>query len=353
MNQQRSPSDIVQRVIAWVKARMQPGDTPGTSSGSGSGESGGLASVRSMASQILGRLKGAAGEVRTRGKEAFTELQRRRKEQSDSSSSGESPSSTATVEPTGVSSSASGQTGGDTPPQPSGPTESDAPAVESAGPSEPGSSANPSSIAWASTAGVIDTDLITPSSFVGAEKGSASAAAQQTDPEAGPAERAAETDVDVTAQVAGNAEEGTRNEAAADAERATTNTPMPETFPQADDDPIGGPEDRTPGTRSATASTEPYAFGPSDDQGSGGRDDAAAPREPSEPGEGSFGSDRERPSASAAVTVEHRPPSTGEGNESNTRMPSSAPSESSAGSGMDEASTSASAPVGDDGLPIY
>lgn len=348
---QRSPSDILQRGIAWVKARLQSADTSSTSSGSG--ESGGLASVRSMALQVLGHLKGAAGEARTRGKEAFDELQRRRNEQPGTSSSDESPSPKGTAKRPNVSPSASGQTGGEVSTLSSGPTGNDIPAPESAVSSESESSANPSSVAWASTAGVIDTDLTTPSSFIEAEKGSASTAAQQADPDAGPAERAAETDVDVTAQVAGNAEEGTRNEAAANAWRATTNTPRVESLLEAPDDPIGGPEDRTPGTRFATDSTEPYAFGPSDDQESADRDDAPTSGEPSA---GSAASDRARPSASTAVTVERRPPSTGENNESNVRTPSSAPSESSARSGMDESSTSASAspaPVGDDGLPIY
>lgn len=333
----RSPSNILRRVIDWVKARVQSVDSSGTFSGSG--ESGGLASVRSAALQVFGHLKDAAGEARTRGKDAFDELQRRRKEQSGSASSDVGPSPEASAERAGVSSSISSQTGGGTSPPPSGQSGRDVPASEGESESGSESTVNPSSIAWASTAGVIDTDLASPASFIKAEQGSASATAQQADPDAGPAERAAETNEDVTAQVAGNAEEGTRIEAAADAQRATTNAPRVESLEQAPDDPIGGPEDRTPGTRFATDSTEPYAFGPSDDQESANRDDTPTL------GEGSVESDHERPPASSAASGEREASGTGT---SATRMTSPSP-DSSAGSVGNEPS----APVGDDGLPIY
>jgi len=339
---QRSPSAIAQRVIQWVKARMQSGDASGTSSGSG--ESGRFALISTVARQILGNLKDAAGEARTRGKQAFDQLQSRRKEQPDSASPGSGSSSMAPMERAEVPSSTAGQPGSDPrAPQPGQP-ERDVPAAEGDRESVAAPPVNPSSIAWASTAGVIDTDLTTPSSFIESEQGSASTSAQRADPNAGPAERAAETNEDVTAQVAGNAEQGTRLEAATDAQRATTNTPRVESLREAPDDPIGGPEDRAPGTESATTSTEPYAFGPSQDQGTGDRDDAPAASERSS------ASDRERPSASGAATAEHQPPSTGA---PTTGMTSSSSAEGSAGGGTDGSSTSVTAPVGDDGLPIY
>lgn len=350
----RSPSKIPQRVIEWVKTRIQPsGDASGTSSASG--ESGGLASVRSVAMQVFGHLKDAAGEARTRGKDAFAELQRRRKEQSGSASSDAVPSPEASAERAGVSSSTAGQTGSgtetslpdhsgiDSQSSQSGQSGREVPASEGDSGSESPSSVDPSSIAWASTAGVIDTDLTSPASFIEAEQSSASTVAQEADPDAGPAERAAETGEDVTAQVAGNAEEGTRIEAATDAQRATTNTPRVESLDQAPDDPIGGLEDRTPGTQFATESTEPYAFGPSGDQGSGDLDEAPTSAE------SPTGSDHQRPPASGASRGDRQASSSGA---PTTRMTSPSP-DSSASSRGNETSTSASAPVGDDGLPIY
>lgn len=264
---QQSLKGIPKRIIGWWKSRSGSGGTPSASPESGDPGKG--TSLRNSAPRIGARVKDAAGEARTRGKGAVDDLQRRRQEQSRSAPGGvkesAGPVDLASEAASGASASARDATaetanGPDAAASTSASVETGRTAPGNAGPAhgsgsaQPENSAGASSVAWASTAGVINSELGNPDNFIEAEQGRPSTDAQQAasaDPTA--ADRATTVDADTTAPVAGNAEEGTRNEAAGAAERASTDTPRDDPLTQAPDDPIGGPHERTPGTESGIA----------------------------------------------------------------------------------------------------
>lgn len=347
----RSPANIPQRILDWWKSRSK--EDTSTSSPDDAVESEGGTSLCDRATDIGGRARNVAGGVQSRGKGAVEELRRRRQGETASDPDETQRSATrigdrargaasgAGAIARGAVTRASGmRTGSQTGPVEGGMAESSTPDQSSgSGSTERETPLDTSSVAWASTAGVIDPVLGNPSSFIDAEQNAASESAQDTgDPDATPGDRAAVTPhVDTTAQAAGNAEEGTRNESASAATRASTNTPEDKPLVQAPDDPIGDSEDRTPGTGSAETSSEPFAYASSGDSTSRDRGvsttsgESAAASRPSHAGssEGEIGSAR----ASDPTTVS-KDRSSGRHDTGETKAPEPAP-------------------VGDDGLPVY
>lgn len=231
----RSPANIPQRVIEWWKTRSKEDTSASTPDKAAKSDN--VASLSDRATGIGSRARNVAGGVQSRGKGAVEDLKRRREGEIDSESGEAQQSATrigdrakgaasgAGALARGAMTKASGmRTGSRADPVEGTATGSSTPGQASAGPtvgSRSGSTEretplDPSSVAWASTAGVIDPELSNPSTFIEAEQSPASGSAQDTgDPDTSPGDRAAATPhVDTTAQVAGNAEEGTRNEAA-------------------------------------------------------------------------------------------------------------------------------------------
>lgn len=364
----RAPAKIPQRVIDWWKARSGK-DSPATSVDDAA-ESGTVTSVPDRETGLGGRARSVAGGVQSRGTAAIEDLKRRRQEASQSGTGTDSGSGARRQSAAGIGDRARGAASGagtlargavtrasamrsgsradsgelstaesSTPEQtPSNPAARSGPESAAAE-----TQSDSPSVAWASTAGVIDPELSNPSAFVEAEQRPASGSAPDSgDPETTPGDRAATTPhVDTTAQVAGNAEEGTRNEAASAATQARTNTAEDKRLVQAPDDPIGDSDDRTPGTGPAGASSEPFAYSSSGEAPIDERGDAAtasgmpaasapSPAPPSSARKISFA----RRAADPATTRREPPSGRDVGGEPQT-------------------SESTLTPVGDDGLPIY
>lgn len=360
-----SPANIPQRVIEWWKTRSK--EDTSASTPDKAGESDNVASLRDRATGIGSRARNVAGGVQSRGKGAVEDLKRRRQGEIDSES-GEAQQSVTRIGDRargaasgagalarGAMTRASGmRTGSQADPVEGTATGPSTPGQASAGPtvgSRSGSTEqetplDPSSVAWASTAGVIDPELSNPSTFIEAEQSPASGSAQDTgDPDTSPGDRAAATPhVDTTAQVAGNAEEGTRNEAASAATQARTNSSEDKPLVQAPDDPIGGSEDRTPGTGSAETSSEPFAYASSADSASRDRDD------PPSSGEAANASPPVHV-ASSTRKIEFARRVTDPATTTTSQDRSSASDD--AGEAKASEPSSMPPPAGDDGLPIY
>lgn len=361
----RSPAKIPQRVIDWWRNRSK--ENTGSRGADDAGESDDITSLRDRATDIGGRAKNVVGGIQSRGKDAVEELNRRRQGETDPGSSdsqqtaagiGErargAASSAATLARSAVTKASDMRTGSgadtvegatatSSPPEQA----TEGPTIGSAsGSAERETPHDSSSVAWASTAGVLDPELSSPSNFIKAEQSPASQSAQDTgDPDTTPGDRAAATpDVDTTAQVAGNAEEGTRNEAASAATQARTNTTDEEPLLQAPDDPIGDSRDRTPGTESAETSSEPFAYASSPDSESRDRD------EPTGTG-GSPAATAPSPVSSSARKLSFARRGTGPTTATPTQDRSSEPDDAAETGASGSVSTPA--PVGDDGLPIY
>lgn len=369
----RSPAKIPQRVIDWWKSRSKDDTATGTPDRAGDSDI--VTSFRDRAKDLGGRARNIAGSVQTRGKGAIEQV--RRQEETGSTSGdvqqsaariGSRVSSAATSAGTLAQSVVNKASERRTGPQTdtgegdagSSPMQAQAPAGLPAGSAsvEPELSLDPSSVAWASTAGVIDPDIGNPSAFIEAEQGPAPLSTQDTGgPDTTPDDRASVTpDVDTTVMVSGNAEEGTRNETASAATQASTNTVEDKPVVQAPNDPTGGPEDRMPGTGSAEISSEPFAYSASGESTSGDRDHRTTsgdtPSRDPDPSAMSSGSPVSTPpghaeSRTPKIRFERRatdPVTTSQGQ--------SAGSDDRGETTVSE-STSAPAPVGDDGLPIY
>lgn len=281
MDQQTSKS-LPQRAIDWVKSLSGSGDATDTAppaEGAQAGDSGATSSIRGRAAHIGGRARTVAGDARTRGQGAVDDLKRRREERSFPGSGDVKKYLGQITDRARDAASRSGDSGGhgydrtELRPEDTA-SESGSEATDNALPqdtgmpegasSESGDSSDRPSVAWATTAGVVEPGLSDPSTFIDAELSAAGTGQDTGEQGATPGDRSTATPhVDTTAPVAGNAEEGTRNEAASAATQARTNAPGDKPVVQATDDPIGGQEDRTPGTGSATASSEPFAFNPS------------------------------------------------------------------------------------------
>lgn len=270
---QPAPKGIPQRVIEWWNARKgQAGtedssDAPETSTGG----TGGLESVRQAATQIGGELRGAAREAGLRGKTAIDTIRHRGEKGSGvesleirGSEAAEGPPDPPD-RPGGTMSPASGSSThvirGDASSATVSGTPAPATATETGSTSmsdttASGGASASSSAAWASTSGVVDTKVGVPDAFVegqqgGASGGATSGAQQPPDPDSPPTDMP--TGSDMEAPVGGNAEEGTRNEAAGAARQATTDGPREDRAVQAPDDPIGGSGEWTPGTDSGAS----------------------------------------------------------------------------------------------------
>lgn len=366
-----SPAKIPQRVIAWWKSRSKR-DT--TDSPEEPGQSEDTPSLQDKAKGIGGRATALAASVRSRGKGAVEQL-RQRGQGATGSGSGKIQQTVAQIEDqakgaisnaaplarsvvTRASAMRSGS-GADTdagtatssPAQDQASSGSEAPSASA----EPELSIDPSSVAWASTAGVIDPEVGNPSHFIEAEQTPASAAAQDAgDPDTTPADRAAATPgVDTSVMVSGNSEEGTHNEAASAATQASTNTAEDKPVVQAPTDATGGPEDRLAGTGSTETSSAPFAYSASGEGGSGtpdvqrpAGDSTSRNPEPASASSGSAAAPAPSPARSSGpkITFVRR--------ETETSPMASAPDAGAVDTGSVQA-PSVPAPVGGDGLPIY
>lgn len=360
----RAPAKIPQRVIDWWKARSGK-DSPATSVDDAA-ESGNVTTVHDRETGLGGRARSVAGGVQSRGKGAVEELKRRRQGESGTATGTDSGSGASRQSASRIGDRAKGAASGagtlardavnkasamrsssrvDQPAEsstaeqtPSNPAARSGPESEAAG-----TQSDSPSVAWASTAGVIDPELSNPSAFVEAEQRPASGSARDSgDPETTPGDRAAATPhVDTTAQVAGNAEEGTRNEAASAATQARTNTAEDKPLVQVPDDPIGDSNDRTPGTGSVDASSEPFAYSSSGEAPTDERGDAATVSEMP----AASAPSPAPPSSAGKISFARR----GADPDTTRREP---PSARDVGAETRSADTTR-APVGDDGLPIY
>lgn len=187
---QPTPKGIAQRIITWWNSRTGQRDTASSSSPSGAQDK--LASARRAATQIGGELRGATGEARIRGRSAIGNLQRRaqagragsgpggirdsavrlgrRAREATSARSRDDRSASATA----MASSERNLTAANesTPPAPD--------ITTSTGDSPPATGASSSSsAAWASTAGVTDTDLSSPGNVDGPRYDTVSPADQE------------------------------------------------------------------------------------------------------------------------------------------------------------------------------
>lgn len=367
-----SPAKIPQRVIAWWKSRSKRDTTTGSPEEAGQSES--VPSLQDTVKGISGRATTLAASVRSRGTEAVEQL-RQRGQGATGSGSGKvqqsvaqlgdrakgAVSSAAPLARNVVSKASASRNGSGVDTDAGTATSSSGQGRASSGSNAPSSDADPelaidpSSVAWTSTAGVINPEVGNPSHFIEAEQTSALAAAQDAgDPDTTPADRAAATPgVDTSVMVSGNSEEGTHNEAASAATQASTNIAEDKPVVQAPNDATGSPEERLAGTGSTETSSAPFGYSASGERGSGTPDDRTT-----------AGGSTPRASGPAAMSGESpTAPAPGHAGASSPKIKfvrreieTSTMSSSASEGNTDMGSTgspSMPAPVGDDGLPIY